>query len=97
MQSNQIVGRWKSVAYVDMAGRAQQYDRQELLFRADGTGNMHAKTLFKRNTPFTWKHDGFDYYIFNLGGPGSVAVAAVEGNELGVIENGMLMAYTRTS
>ena len=95
MQRDQILGSWKSVAYMDGRGMPQQYDRQELTFRSDGTGNMHARTLFKRNTPITWEFDGFDFYIHNLGGPGSVAVAAVEGNELGVIENGMLMVYTR--
>ena len=95
MQRNQILGSWKSVAYTDIRGMVQQYDRQTLTFRSNGTGNMHARTLFKRNTEFTWEFDGFDFYIYNLGGPGAVAVAAVEGNELGVIENGMLMVYAK--
>lgn len=95
MQSNQILGRWKSVAYTDLSGIVRQYDRQEITFYSDGTGNMHARTLFKRNTPITWEFDGFDFYIHNLGGPGSLAVAAVDGNELGIVENGMLMVYTR--
>ncbi len=94
MSREQILGSWKSVAYV-VGGRFKQYDRQELTFRPDGTGNMHARTLFKRNTPFTWEFDGFDFYIYDLGGPGSVAVAGVEDGQLGVIENGMLMMYVR--
>lgn len=95
MNREQILGSWKSVVYVDGRGIPQQYDRQQLTFYRDGTGNMHARTLFKRNTPFKWEFDGYDFYIYNLGGPGSVAVAAVEGDELGVMENGMLMAYVK--
>lgn len=95
MHRDQILGTWKSVAYVDASGIPRQYDRQELTFRSDGTGNMHARTLFKRNTSFTWEFDGFDFYIHNLGGPSSTAVAAVESGELGVIENGMLMVYAK--
>ena len=95
MNRQQILGSWKSVAYMDARGIPVQYDRQQLTFYSDGTGNMHAKTLFKRNTAFTWDFDGYDFYIHNLGGPGSLAVAAVEGSELGVIENGMLMVYAK--
>ena len=95
MQRSQILGSWKSVAYTDLRGVVQPYDRQELTFYSNGTGNMHARTLFKRNTSFTWEFDGADFYIANLGGPGSIAVAAVEGNHLVVAENGMLMVYTK--
>lgn len=95
MRKEQIIGTWKSVAYTDGSGMVRPYDRQELTFRSDGTGNMHARTLFKRNTPITWEFDGFDFYIHDLGGPGSVAVAAVDGGELCVAENGMLMVYAK--
>jgi len=95
MSSDEILGSWKSVYYADMFGNAQKYDRQELTFYANGTGNMHARTLFKRNTPFTWESTRYSIYIYNLGGPGSVAEAEVDGNELGVVENGMLMVYVR--
>ena len=95
MQRERILGTWKSVAYTDGSGMVRPYDRQELTFRSDGTGNMHARTLFKRNTPITWEFDGLDFYIRNLGGPGSVAMATIEGNELGVVENGMLMVYSK--
>ena len=95
MDRSQVIGSWKSILYTDLSGVPQQYNRQELTFYANGTGNMHAKTLFKRNTPFTWEFDGYDFYIYNLGGPGSIAVAQVEGNKLGVVESGMLMIYVR--
>ena len=95
MDRSRIIGSWKSVLYTDLTGTPRQYDRQELTFRPDGTGNMHAKTLFKRNTPFKWDFDGYDFRIYNLGGPGSVAIANVEGNELGVVENGMIMVYVK--
>ncbi len=96
MGRNQILGSWKSMLYTDLRGNVQRYDRQELTFYSDGTGRMHARTLFKRNTNFTWSFDGEDFFIFDLGGPGSVAVATVQGNELGVAENGMLMVYSRS-
>lgn len=95
MLRDQILGTWKSVAYTDLNGMVRPYDRQEITFRSDGTGNMHAKTLFKRNTPITWEFDGYDFYIHNLGGPGALAIATVEGNELGIAENGMLMVYRK--
>lgn len=95
MDRNQILGSWKSVLYTNLYGNAQRYDRQELTFYSDGTGRMHARTLFKRNTNFTWDFDGEDFYIYNLGGPGSIAVATVQGRELGVVENGMLMVYSK--
>lgn len=94
MRREQIIGTWKSVGYTN-GGMVRPYDRQELTFRPDGSGNMHAKTLFKRNTSITWDFDGFDFYIHNLGGPGSIAVASVDGDKLGVIENGMLMVYAK--
>lgn len=95
MNREQILGNWKSVAYTDLSGVLQEYDRQQLTFFSDGTGNMHARTLFKRNTAFTWNFDGYDFYIYNLGGKGSVAIATVEGDQLGVIESGMLMVYVK--
>ncbi len=95
MHRSEILGHWKSVAYTDMRGLFTPYDRQELTFNDNGTGNMHARTLFKRNTAIKWDFDGVDFYIHNLGGPGSIAVAAVEGNQLAVAENGMLMIYER--
>ena len=55
-----------------------------------------AKKLFKRNTPFTWEFSGGEFYIHNLGGPGCIALATVEGDNLGVAENGMLMVYARS-
>jgi len=93
MYRDQILGSWQSVCYTDARGFVQQYDRQTLTFRADGSGNMHARTLFKRNSAFNWDYDGVDFYIYNLGGPGSLAVAQVGGGNLAVIENGMLMIY----
>lgn len=70
MGRNDILGSWKSVLYTDLYGNIQKYDRQELTFYADGTGNMHAKTLFKRNTRITREYLGRGYGIYDLGGPG---------------------------
>lgn len=95
MNRDQILGSWKSVFYTDLRGNVVRYDRQELTFYSDGTGNMHARTLFKRNTAITWDFDGFDFHIYNLGGPGAIAFAAVEDGQLGVVESGMLMMYER--
>ena len=95
MYRDQILGSWQSVCYTDARGIIQPYDRQTLTFRSDGSGHMHARTLFKRNSSFSWELDGLGFYVRKLGGPGSVGVAQVEDGNLAVIENGMLMVYRK--
>lgn len=95
MRREQILGKWKSIVYMNRMGLSEKYDRQELTFRSDGTGNMHARTLFKRNTSFTWEFDDDEFIIYDLGGPGAVAYGEVEGDELGVVDGILLVVYKR--
>lgn len=95
MYRDQIIGRqWQSSVCVHPNGAMQQYDRQSLEFYSNGKGHMHARTLFGRNREFSWEFDGEGFVIYNLGGPGSVAFAVIEGGKLSVLENGLLMIYT---
>ena len=84
-----IVGHWQSVAAVNLDGSVMDYSRTTLDFYSDGTGNQHAKTLIFRNRKFTWRSEGAGFYtLYDLGGPGDVAPAAIDGSKL-VTGNGM--------
>ena len=95
MDCSQIIGSWQSVCYIDVLGNIQPYDRQTLTFNLNGSGNMHARTLFKRNNAFSWEDEGFNIYIHNMAGRGSVSVARLEDGNLVVAENGMFMVYRK--
>ncbi len=95
MGSEQILGTWKSTEYKDRKGRFRKYERQELTFNPDGTGNLFSKTIIKRNIPFTWEFDGPDFRVYGLAGKDSVAVAAIKDDELGIVESGILVVYEK--
>lgn len=95
MEREEILGTWKSTEYRDKKGRVHRYERQEITFNSDGTGNMFSKTFFRRNIPFTWEFDGSDFSIYDLAGAGSVAMGAIKDDELGIVESGILMVYEK--
>ncbi len=95
MDEEQILGSWNSTIREDSAGTPHWYDRMQLTFNLDRTGYLHARTLLRRNAFFLWDFDGRFYYLYNLAGPGSIAVAIVEGNKLGVIDSGVLTMYMK--
>ncbi len=95
MDEEQILGSWNSTIREDSNGAPHWYDRMQLTFNYDGTGHLRAKTLLRRNTSFVWESSGKFYYLYNLAGQGSIAVAIVDGNKMGVIDSGILTMYMK--
>ena len=95
MGREEILGTWNSTEYKDKKGRMHRYERQEITFNSDGTGNLYSKTLFRKNIPFTWEFDDPDFSIHGLAGAGSVAMGAIKDDELGIVESGILMVYEK--